>query len=83
MNTAILSSTTVKPRDVSRVIRMIRPSIRSQGGDVRLVDVDDRRVVVRLGVVNDAPFPFEVGSAVIERIIRSRIPQIEHLQVVN
>jgi hypothetical protein len=73
----------VEPKAVSRVLRMIRPAFRADGGDISLVDVDDRTVVVRLGVVDDSPFPFDIGSGVLERIIRSRIPQIERLDVVN
>ena len=62
---------------------MIRPSFRSDGGDVELVDIEDRKVVIRLsGACDDCPISFDEGSGVIERILRSRLPQIEQLTVI-
>jgi len=73
----------VAARDVARILRMIRPTFRSQGGDVRLVDLDDRSAVIRLsGACDGCPISFEESAGVIERIVRSRVPHLERLTVV-
>jgi Fe-S cluster biogenesis protein NfuA len=73
----------VTARDISRILRMIRPSFRSDGGDVELVDVNDRNVVIRLtGACAGCPISFPESAGVIERIMRSRLPQISELTVV-
>lgn len=73
----------VAPSDIARILRMIRPSFRSRGGDIRLVGVKDRSVVIRLsGACDDCPISFAESSGVIDRVVRSRIPQIESLTVI-
>jgi Fe-S cluster biogenesis protein NfuA len=73
----------VSPRDITKILRMMRPSFRKAGGDVNLVGVKDRSVMIRLsGACNDCPISFGESSGVIERIVRSRLPQIEELTVV-
>jgi len=62
---------------------MIRPALRAEGGDVELVDLDDRSAVIRLsGACEGCPISFEEGAGVIERIVRSRVPQLERLTVI-
>jgi Fe-S cluster biogenesis protein NfuA len=73
----------VAPSDIARILRMIRPSFRSRGGDIQLVGIKDRSVVIRLsGACDDCPISFAESSGVIARVVRSRIPQIESLTVI-
>jgi Fe-S cluster biogenesis protein NfuA len=73
----------LRPKDVSRVLGMIRSALRPRGGDVELVDVRGREVVVRLsGACDGCPVSFSENAGVIERVLRSRLPQIEQLAVV-
>jgi len=73
----------ISAKDISKILRMIRPSIRSRGGDVELVGIENRKVVVRLsGACEECPLSFGETSGVIERIIRSRMPEISELSVV-
>ncbi len=73
----------VRSSDVNRILRMIRPSVRKRGGDVRLVGVAASKVTVELsGACPECPIDFEETSGVIDRVVRSRIPQVEALTVV-
>ena len=77
------SDNVVRPGEVSRILRMIRPSFKRKGGNVELVGVKGREVVVRLsGACERCPISFEESSGVVERIIRSRVPAIEQLTIV-
>ena len=62
---------------------MIRPTFKKKGGDVELADVQNDQVVIKLSGAGDgAPISFETSSGVIERIVRSRVPQIRELTVI-
>ena len=73
----------IERRDVDRILRMIRPTFRKRGGDVQLLDVAGGTVTVELsGAQPDGPIDFDETSGVIDRVVRSRIPQVEVLTVV-
>jgi Fe-S cluster biogenesis protein NfuA len=73
----------VSAKDVSKVLRMIRPSYRQSGGNVELVDVEGRSVTVRLvGAHEGGPIDFDQNAGAIDRIIRSRVPQVQQLTIV-
>lgn len=73
----------ISAKDISRILRMIRPSLRSRGGNVELVGIDDSKVVVRLsGACAECPLSFSETAGVVERIVRSRMPQISELSVI-
>jgi Fe-S cluster biogenesis protein NfuA len=81
-----LRSSTSEPvsgEDLSRILRAIRPSYRSRGGDIELVGIKDRSVTIRLsGACGGCPIDFGADAGAIERIVRSRLPQIHQLTVV-
>ena len=73
----------ISAKDVSKILRMIRPGLRSRGGNVELVGIEDDRVVVRLsGACEGCPLSFGETAGVVERVVRSRMPQIAELSVV-
>ena len=73
----------ITAKDVSKVLRMIRPSFQREGGNLELVSINDRTVTIRLiGARDGGPINFDESAGVIERIVRSRVPQIHRLTVV-
>ena len=73
----------ISAKDISKILRMIRPSLRSRGGNVELIGIEDRKVVVRLsGACAECPLSFSETAGVVERIVRSRMPEISELSVV-
>ncbi len=76
-------SASISAKDVSKVLRMIRPSLRDRGGSVELIDIEDTRVTVRLsGGREECPMSFSETSDVVERIVRSRRPENSEVAVV-
>ena len=74
----------VTRRDVARVVKMVRSGLRSHGRDVELVDVQGHDVTVRLiGAPEHGRLSFTEGSGVLERVIKSRIPDVRVLTVVR
>ena len=75
MNT---ESNTLKQK-VAKTLTAIRPSLQADGGDVELVNVDDKGVVsVRLtGACRGCPMSTMTLKMGIERILREQIPEIK------
>lgn len=63
---------------VSRVLDLIRPALQADGGDVQLVDVDEKGVVtVQLhGACNGCPMSQMTLANGVERILKEHIPGI-------
>ena len=68
----------VDKNDVAAVLELIRPSLQADGGDVRLVDVNDEGIVsVELqGACNGCPLSSMTLANGIERILKERVPGV-------
>lgn len=64
--------------EVAAVLELIRPSLQADGGDVQLIDVEeDGTVVVELvGACKGCPMSQMTLSNGVERILKSRIPEV-------
>jgi len=65
--------------EVEKVIKEIQPSLRADGGDIELVDVDNEGIVkVRLkGACAGCPMAKMTLEMGVERYLKSRIPQVK------
>lgn len=68
----------VDKNDVAAVLELIRPSLRADGGDVRLVDVNEDGVVsVELqGACKGCPMSQMTLANGVERILKERVPGV-------
>jgi Fe-S cluster biogenesis protein NfuA len=66
---------------VEEVLKLLRPSLQADGGDVELVDVTDDGVVqVRLtGACGGCPFAVMTLKEGIERAIKEEIPEVKEV----
>ena len=68
---------------VSRVIEMVRPYMQSHGGDVSVVDVQDKTVFVRLsGNCTGCSMSSVTLRNTVEESLREHVPEIEKVEVV-
>ena len=69
---------------VAKSLGAIRPSLQADGGDVELVNVDDKGVVsVRLtGACRGCPMSTITLKMGIERALREQIPEIKSVEAV-
>lgn len=67
---------------VQQVIDEIRPNLQADGGDIELVDVTDDGVVkVRLkGACSGCPGAAMTLKMGVERVLKSRIPQVQRIE---
>ena len=68
----------VDKNDVAAVLELIRPSLQADGGDVRLVDVNEDGVVsVELqGACKGCPMSEMTLANGVERILKERVPGV-------
>lgn len=68
----------VDKNDVAAVLELIRPSLQADGGDVRLVDVNEDGVVsVELqGACKGCPISQMTLANGVERILKERVPGV-------
>lgn len=68
----------INKEDVAAVLELIRPSLQADGGDVRLVDVDENGVVsVELqGACKGCPMSQMTLANGVERILKDRVPGV-------
>jgi Fe-S cluster biogenesis protein NfuA len=65
---------------VEKTLEKIRPSLRADGGDVELVDVEDGVVKVRLtGACGGCPMSQMTLKMGIERVLKKDIPGIKEV----
>lgn len=71
----------INKEDVAAILELIRPSLQADGGDVVLVDIDDENnVLVELtGACAGCPLSQLTLANGVERILKSRIPEINHV----
>ncbi|MBS7634014.1 NifU family protein [Candidatus Bathyarchaeota archaeon] len=70
--------------EVEKVIKEIQPSLRADGGDIELVDVNnDGTVKVRLkGACIGCPFSQITLRLGVERYLKMKVPQVKKVVVV-
>ena len=68
----------IDKEEVAAVLELIRPSLQADGGDVRLVDVDEEGVVsVELqGACKGCPMSQMTLANGVERILKDRVPGV-------
>lgn len=67
---------------VAAALDEVRPYLRSHGGDVVLLEIDDARVRLRLqGSCSGCPSSTATVRAVVEEAIRLRAPELERIEV--
>ena len=70
---------------VEEVLKEIRPALQADGGDVELVDVDEKNGIVKLrltGACAGCPFSTMTLQMGIERILKQKIPEIKKVEAV-
>lgn len=68
---------------VDKALDLIRPSIRMDGGDVELVDVEDGIARVKmLGACGGCPMSTMTLKMGIERAIRHQVPEVKTVEAV-
>ena len=71
----------IEKTDVEAVLELIRPSLQADGGDVRLVEVqDDGTVVVELqGACKGCPMSQMTLAHGVARFRKERIPEVQRV----
>lgn len=65
---------------VEKILDKIRPSLRADGGDVELVDIEDNVVKVRLtGACGGCPMSQMTLKMGIERVLKKDLPEIKEV----
>ena len=68
---------------VEQAIEKIRPSLQMDGGDIELVDIEDKVVKVRLrGACGSCPMSVMTLKMGVERIVKEMVPEIESVEAV-
>ena len=75
----------VDKENVARVLDLVRPSLQADGGDCRLVEVqEDGTVVVELqGACSGCPMSQLTLSMGIERVLKEHVPGVTRVVAVN
>jgi len=69
--------------EVEAALEKIRPSLRADGGNVELVDVQDGIATVRLtGACGSCPMSTMTLRMGVERVIKQEVPEIKELVAV-
>lgn len=69
---------------VAQCIEEVRPQLQADGGDIELVDVEDRVVKVKLkGACNGCPMSAMTLQWGVINCIKKRVPEIEKVEVVQ
>jgi Fe-S cluster biogenesis protein NfuA len=80
MPTASKHSSPIRER-VAEIIKELRPAVQGDGGDIELVDIDERGVVsVRLhGACIGCPSSGMTLKVGVEQSLKSRIPEVREV----
>ena len=69
---------------VEEALNLIRPDLQADGGDVELVDIEGGIVKVRLqGACHGCPMAAMTLQMGIERILKSKVPEVEAVENVT
>lgn len=84
MNTDITSDSGLTSR-VEEALETIRPYLKADGGDVRLLGIDDSLVVnlELLGACGTCPMSSMTLKAGVEEAIKKAVPEIQGIHAVN
>ncbi|MCD6481014.1 MAG: NifU family protein [Thermoplasmata archaeon] len=66
--------------EVEKILDEIRPSLQADGGDVELVEVDEKNGIVKLrltGACAGCPFSTMTLQMGIERVLKEKIPGVK------
>jgi Fe-S cluster biogenesis protein NfuA len=70
-------------RRVEEVLARVRVGLKSEGGDIELVDVKDRTVYVKLkGACGSCPMSGLTMKGLVEKSILKEIPEVTSVQAV-
>ena len=67
---------------VQKVIDRIRPMLENDGGSIELIDVDEKKGIVKVkltGTCGACPFSMMTLKNVIEKAIKEEIPQVKEI----
>ena len=82
-----MESNIVHEATVTRVLEAlesIRPFLNKDGGDIELIDVEGRKVIVKLqGNCNGCPMSFSTMKLGVENTIKQYAPEITEVVSVN
>lgn len=70
---------------VENALMTIRPYLEADGGDVRVVDIDDQHVVTLelLGSCSNCPMSIMTMKAGVEEAVKRAVPQIKAVEAIN
>ena len=70
---------------INKAIESIRPYLKTDGGDIELVDVSDDLVVKvkLLGACNGCPFSVQTLKAGVEEAIRKELPNLKGIIAID
>jgi len=70
---------------VENALTTIRPYLEADGGDVRVVDIDEHNVVTLelLGSCSNCPMSIMTMKAGVEEAIKRAVPQIKAVEAIN
>jgi Fe-S cluster biogenesis protein NfuA len=72
-------------QEVEKVINEVRPYLQQEGGDVELVDVDEKSGIVKVkltGACGSCPMSIVTLKAGIEQRIKQKVPQVKEVVAV-
>lgn len=72
-------------QEVEKVINEVRPYLQQEGGDVELVDVDEKSGIVKVkltGACGSCPMSIITLKAGIEQRIKQKVPQVKEVVAV-
>jgi len=70
---------------VEQVLNKIRPSLQADGGDVELVDVDEKNGIVKVRLTGSCfgcPFSTLTLKNGIEQVLKEEVPEVKEVQAV-
>ena len=72
-------------KKVNQVLEHVRPYLQADGGDIRLTDISDDKVVqVELtGACDGCPFSLQTLKAGVEQVVLKKVPEIKGVEAIN
>jgi len=67
---------------IQKVIDKIRPMLENDGGSIELIDVDEKKGIVKVkltGACGACPFSVMTLKNVVERTIKEEVPQVKEV----
>lgn len=82
---SITSQNSELVEQVEQALQTIRPYLEADGGDVKIVEIDDQKVVhlELLGACGSCPMSTMTMKAGVEEAIKRRVPEITAVLAIN